>query len=504
MEQHAEKVIEISSKARYFHDRCWGFQIYNGSTQCTRGPSKTRTNTIDIRSLSRVLHVDTDERVALVEPNVPMAKLVAATLPYDLIPPVITGLPSLTAGSAYTDTSGASSSFRHGFFDRTVNWIEIVSANGQVMRASTTENADLFYGAAASLGTLGIVTLLEIQLVPAKPYVRLEYRPVSSVSQAISGIQRYTTDTDCQYLDGIMYSRDKGVLCAGYLSDRPAESTSVQRFTRLTDPWFYIHAEEISSRGNPAEEYIPLVDYLSRYDHGGFWAGKWALDNLFHVSPMYHTMHKGGHFGKNTIQNVAVPYKNAHELIDHLDDSFGRYPIWLCPVRQATSSPDGLKVHGLMAQLHPTESTLKDPKILLSIGTWGPRPGTEKGFGEFDRSVERKVLTLGGQKWPYAGTYYTEEEFWSLYDQKHSEQLRRKYNATYLPTLYEESRVRIAEQGWMEMWLLSGLYGLIHSAVRTEYLLGQKKRLNVISGDMAAWFIFLVAGLYYVVTGGGI
>lgn len=501
MEQHAEKVVEISSKARYFYDRCRGFRIYNGSTQCNREPSKTQTNTIDVRSLNRVLHVDTDKRVVLVEPNVPMDKLVAATLPHDLIPPVVTGLPSLTAGSAFTDASEASSSFRHGFFDRTVNRIEIVLANGQVMSASTIENADLFYGAAAPFGTLGVVTLLEIRLIPAKPYVRLKYRPVSSMSQAVSGIQRYTTDTGCLYLDGIMYSRDKGVLCAGFLSERPAESISVQNFTGPTDPWFYMHVGEISSRSNPVEEYIQLVDYLFRYDRGGFWARKWTLHNLFRISFMYHTMHKSGLFEKSTIQNVVIPCNNAPELIDRLDDSFGRYPIWLCPVRQTTSSPSGPKFHGLMAQLHPPESTSKNPEMLLNISIWGSGPGAGKESIDFDRSVERKIHSLGGQKWPYARTYYTEEEFWSIYDRKHSDRLRRKYHAMYLPTLYEKSRVRVTEEhGQMELWLLGGLYGLIHSAVQTEYL--DRKRLNVFSGDISKWFIFLVAGLYYVVTGG--
>ncbi|EYE90844.1 FAD-binding oxidoreductase [Aspergillus ruber CBS 135680] len=518
MQQHAETVCEIALKTRQFYDRRQPYRIYHGSTNCTRESAKTRANTIDISSLNRVLHVDTDRQVVLVEPNVPMDKLVAATLPHGLIPPVVMEFPSITAGGGFAGTSGESSSFRHGFFDRTVNWVEIVLANGQVVKASTTENAELFYGAAASFGSLGLTTRLEIRLIPAKPYVRLEYRPISSMSQAMSEIQRYTTDTDCQYLDGIMYSCDRGVLCAGYSSDKPPESTPVQRFTRSTDPWFYMHVEEILSRGHPAEEYIALVDYLFRYDRAGFWVGKyaceyfylpnvkavrWALDDLFHAGAMYHAVHKSGLFRQYTIQDIAVPYDGASELIDYLDDSFGRYPIWLCPVRQTTSRPDGSQVHGLMAKHHPIGSPPGEPEMLLSLGIWGPGPGTGEEFVEFNRSVERKVHALGGQKWLYARTYYTEEEFWSIYDREYYERLRRKYHATYLPTLYEKVRVRMAGGQWMELWPLRGLYGLIHSAVQTEYLLGSR-RLNVFAGDIPAWLFFLVAGLYYVVTGGGL
>lgn len=484
MEQHTEKVIEISSKARYLYDRCRGFQSYHGSTHCTRESPKTRTNTTDTTSLNRVLHVDIDKRVVLVEPNVSMGNLVATTLPRGLIPPVVMGLPSITAGGGFAGTSGASSSFRHGFFDRTVTQIEVVLANGQVMRASTTENAELFYGAAASFGTLGVVTLLEIQLVPAKSLIRLEYRPLSSVSQAVSEIQRYTADTDCQYLDGIMYRRDKGVVCAGYLSDKASESTQVQRFTRSTDPGFYMHVEDILSRGKPTQEYIPLVDYL------------------FHAG---NAVHGSGLFRQNTIQNAAVPYDGASELIDYLDDSFGQYPIRLCPVRQTTSCFDSSKVHGLMAQHHPSKSILKGPEMLLNIGIQGPGPKPEEECVEFNRSIERKVHALGGQKWLYARTYHTEAEFWSIYDRQYFDRLRRRYHAIYMPTLYEKVRARVEEEhGCMELWPLRGSHGLIHSVVQTEYLLDRSKRFNVFSGDISAWFVFLVAALYYVVTGGGL
>lgn len=489
MEEHAEKVIEVSSKARYLYDRCLGFQIYNGSTQCTRESSKTLTNTIDIRSLNSVLHVDTNKKMVLVEPSVPMENLVAATLAHGLIPPVVMGCRKITAGGAFADTSGGSSSFRHGFFDRTVTRIEVVLANGQVMRASTTENTELFYGAAASFGTLGVVTLLEIQLFPAKPYVRLEYRPVSSVSQGVSEIQRYTTNTDCHYLDGIMYSRDKGVLSAGYLSDKPSESTPVQHFTRPTDAGFCMHMEEILARGTPAEDYIPLVDYLFRHDRAGSCIGK----------------HASGLFRQYTIQDIAVPYDGASELIDYLDDSFGQYPICLCPVRQTTPRPDGSKVHGLMAQHYSSESIPKESEVLLSIGIHSPGPRPEEEFIELNHSIGLKLHALGGQKWLYARTYHTEAEFWSIYDRQYFDRLRRRYHAIYMPTLYEKVRARVVEEhGCMELWSLRGLYGLIHWVVHTECLLGRKKKLNVFSGDISAWFVFLVAGLYYVVTGGGL
>jgi len=85
---------------------------------------------IDTTSLSQALKIDTNTNTALVEPNVPMDKLVEVTLQHGLILPVVMEFPGITAGGGFAGTSGESSSFRHGFFEHTVNWIEIVLPNG--------------------------------------------------------------------------------------------------------------------------------------------------------------------------------------------------------------------------------------------------------------------------------------------------------------------------------------------------------------------------------------
>jgi delta24-sterol reductase len=64
-------------------------------------------------------------------------------------------------------TSGESSSFKYGFFNRTINSIEIALASGEVVTASGRENADLFHG------SLGITNMIELQLEEAKKHIPL-------------------------------------------------------------------------------------------------------------------------------------------------------------------------------------------------------------------------------------------------------------------------------------------------------------------------------------------
>lgn len=453
-----------------------------------------RDRVIDTSNLNHVLDIDLEKSVAWVEPNVPMDRLVEATLPYGLVPPVVMEFPGITTGGGFAGTSGESSSFRHGFFDRTINSIEMVLPNGKVVTASSLERRDLFHGAAASFGTLGVTTLLEVQLIMAKKYVELTYHPVMSMREAIQKFEEATRDTSNEYLDGVLFDRNCGVVCSGRLTDQVGPR--IQRFRRAIDPWFYLHARDVMKdcANRPITELVPLVDYLFRYDRGAFWVGfyafqyfitpfnaitRWMLDGFMHTRVMYQALHESGLSNQYIVQDVAVPYPAAEEFLDYLDRSFGHYPLWLCPVRQTGKSSQS--PHGLLAE----HSCPTSPEILLNFGVWGPGPGKRKDFIAANRNLEHKVREVNGRKWLYAHVYYSEEEFWDIYDKKEHDALRSKYHATYLPSIYDKVKADVnAEQAeiqkpwtiWLlaifwSIWPLSGLYGVYKVITGGDYLL---------------------------------
>jgi Delta24-sterol reductase len=271
-------LTRISRRVQWFYERKQPFRIYHGSTNSTRQPQYTRRNVIDTSPLSNIIKVDEQTKTALVEPNVPMDRLVRETIKYGLIPPVVMEFPGITVGGGFSGTSGESSSYKYGLFNNIFNWIEIVLADGKIVIASNSEEPDLFRGSAGSFGTLGVVTLLEIQLIRSKQYVELTYYPVSSVTQAIGRIEEATEDNDNQYVDGIMFGTDRGVIMSGRLTDLLRTDVKAQRFARARDPWFYLHAHRLVKNGSdPVTVAIPIVDYLFRYDRGGFWVGAYAF-----------------------------------------------------------------------------------------------------------------------------------------------------------------------------------------------------------------------------------
>lgn len=276
---HDRAVECIATSVRKFYDRKEKFRIYHGSTNSTRPPALTHNNYVDTSPLSHVLEINPGSRTALVEPNVPMDELVEETLKHTLIPPVVMEFPGITVGGGYAGTSGESSSFRHGFFNRSINQVEIVLADGKILNCSDNENTDLFHGAAGAIGTLGVTTLIEIQLRQAKKYVEITYYPVFNIAKAIEKIEEVTADPEVDFVDAILFSKAEGVVMVGRMTDTQETNVSVKRFSDANDLWFYLHAKEmVSDKKGPTTELILLAEYLFRYDRDGFWVGAFAFD----------------------------------------------------------------------------------------------------------------------------------------------------------------------------------------------------------------------------------
>ncbi|OTB09566.1 hypothetical protein M426DRAFT_50797 [Hypoxylon sp. CI-4A] len=517
MERHKQAVKLVSSTVRTLFERAEPYRIWHGSTNSTRPPhQKSSQKFVDISSLGNVLSVDAARRTALVEPNVPMDQLVATTLPHGLVPPVVMEFPGITAGGGFAGTAGESSSFRHGYFDENVTRVEMVLPDGEVVSASPEDGdryADLFRGAVGALGTLGVTTALELRLVQARRFVRTTYRRVGSVQEATRVIREgCAREKGNDYVDGILFSKDHGVVVSGKMTDDLPAGESVQTFSRAWDPWFYMHVRErtkalpssASSSASSAREdgtvteYIPLAEYLFRYDRGGFWVGqaafdyfrpvpftrffRWFLDDFLHTRMLYRALHGSGESARFVVQDVGMPYDSVEPFVDYVSENLNIWPLWLCPLK----TPQGPSFHPHLRTSSSGEKKKNSTKddgeqqMMLNIGVWGWGPKDREAFVRANRDLERRVDDLGGMKWLYAHTYYPEPEFWRAYGDKTSyDALRAKYKATTLPTVYDKVRVRVdppeARLGWKpwlkSLWPVGGLVGIWKGIRSGDYML---------------------------------
>ncbi|KAF3761330.1 FAD-binding domain-containing protein [Cryphonectria parasitica EP155] len=499
MERHRSLIQTISKTVKQFYASKEPYRIFHGSTNSTRPTqAHARSKVVDISALRNVLSVDTNARTALVEPNVPMDALVSHTLKYGLVPPVVMEFPGITAGGGFAGTAGESSSFRHGFFDDTVRSVEIVLPDGEVVTARPDKDdryADLFRGAAGAVGTLGVTTLLELNLIKATKFVRTRYHRTSSVAEAVRLVREETANAQNDYVDGILFSKDHGVVITGQMTDEKPASAPIQTFSRARDPWFYLHVESRTRSSSPSsqaaaveEDYVPLAEYLFRYDRAGFWVARsawryfrvvpfnrltrWFLDDFIHTRMLYRALHGSGESARFIVQDVAMPFSTAEKLVDYTASELDIWPLWLCPLKRRAPPT-----------FHPYTTSggreEDEDNMMLNVGVWGWGPASHDAFVAANRALEAKVKELGGMKWLYAHTYYDEPEFWDMYGGRAwYDNLRRAYKADEagLPSVYDKvqvdlDKIKAQRSGLKGVRPFGGIYGISKSIQSKDYLL---------------------------------
>lgn len=342
-----------------------------------------------------------------------------------------------------------------------------------------------------------------MELIDAKSYVELEYISVSSTEEAVEQLRKYQNHADVAYMDGILYSQTSGVIMIGRLTNQTIPGR-LQRFDRASDPWFYMHAEDILQRTNQQgpktttyKESIPIQTYLFRYDRGVFWSGlrafkyfitpfnaltRYLLDPLMYSRTMVHALHRSGIAAQAIVQDFAVPYSSASEFVTWTDERTRIWPLWLCPVKSAPRHERSFSQGNNITE-----------NILLDVGIWDMGPKDAQASIRLNRDFEQKVTQLGGMKCLYAHAYYTEQEFWDIYDKEKYMGLRRKYHAESLPSVYDKVKVDLQgvaggevtkrEVAWGEWlhksfwdtWPFGGLYGVASATkgflVKSDFLL---------------------------------
>ena len=147
---------------------------------------------IDLSPMKGV-EVDTKARRANVEPGCTLADFDAVAQEHGLATPLginsTTGVAGLTLGGGFGWLSR-----KYGMTIDNLLSANVVTADGKQLRASETENADLFWGLRGGGGNFGIVTSFEFQLHPVGPNVLsgLIVFPFDQAKSVITQFARFT------------------------------------------------------------------------------------------------------------------------------------------------------------------------------------------------------------------------------------------------------------------------------------------------------------------------
>ncbi len=402
---------------------------------------------LDVTGLDGVISIDASGRTADVQGMCTYENLVAATLPYGLMPLVVPQLKTITLGGAVTGLGIESTSFRNGLPHESVLELDILTGDGEIVTATPDgENADLFAGFPNSYGSLGYATRLRIELEPVHPSVALrhvEFTDLDAIAAAIDTICG-TGEWDGQpvdFLDGVVFSDSEAYLTLGRWSDL---ESGLSDYTG--EQIFY------ESVRNRPTDLLSIHDYIWRWDTDWFWCSKtFGAQNprvrrywpaKYRRSDVYRKMvgleYKYGPMAKidslrgkpareRVIQDVELPITTTAAFLRWYLEHVPMTPVWICPLRLRGSGPHGTPAAGSQPwTLYP----LKAGTTYVNVGFWGTvamAPGAADG--DVNRAIEASVAELGGHKSLYSDSYYDEADFWAAYGGDAYGRIKARYDS---------------------------------------------------------------------------
>lgn len=440
-DQKKQKLIE--SLQKYNSEKHGPISIYKNRSNLFRAQEKSGKR-LDVRNFDQVIDIDEVNLTAEVEGMTPYENLVKEALRHGCLPTIVPELKSITIGGALSGCGIESSSFRYGLVHETILETEVLLSNGQVITCSpTNEHARLFFAFPNSYGTLGYALKVKVRLIPAKKFIRLSHQRFSDPDlffETLNTLCRENRDQGLiSYIDGVIFERDEMYITTGEAVDQ-APYLSDYKFLN-------IYYRSIRSR---KEDYLPTEDYIWRWDTDWFWCskvfcmqnflarlmlGKFMLTSKAYTKIMnYVQRHPAlnsflGMFQarqESIIQDVLIPVHKASQFLEFFQKEIGIKPIWICP---ASSYSKNAKY-----SLCPL-----DPEVLyIDFGFWDGVP-SNKTIGFYNRKIEKEVQDLQGFKSLYSSSYYSEDEFWQLYNKEEYTDLKNTYDPQgLLGNLYQK------------------------------------------------------------------
>ncbi|AQK55232.1 nana2-like1 [Zea mays] len=390
---------------------------------------RARRFEVDLSALRNILEIDAERMVARVEPLVSMAQITKATCPMNLSLAVAPELDDLTVGGLINGYGISGSSHVYGLFSDTVVSMEVVLADGQVVRATMdNEHSDLFYGMPWSQGTIGLLVSAEIRLVRVKEYMRLTYTPVRGTLKEIAEAYADSLFLPAKvpdFVEGMVYSSSEGVMMTGvYASEQEARRTKgsgriINRVGWWFKPWFYQHAETALERGEFVE-YIPTREYYHRHTRSLYWEGKLIIP-----------------FGDQLWLSDALEF--AHRELEV-------YPVWLCPHRLFKLPVKTMVRPEPGFEQHRRKGDTSYAQMFTDVGFYyAPAPvlrGEDFDGAQAVHRLEQWVISNHGYQAQYAVSELSGKDFWRMFDASHYHHCRRKYGAvgTFMSAHYKSKK----------------------------------------------------------------
>ncbi len=370
-------------------------------------------NSLDLTKLNQVIKLDTVNNTVRVGGNTNLLGLIKFLQKRGYGLKVIPDMDHLTIGGLYAGIGGGARTFKCGAFFNTVQQVEVLTGNGDIVIANQNQNSELFELLPSTLGTLGYALSLWLQIEPIKKYVYSRTFHFNTFDGFITKVYELMQNPNIDFLDGTIFSNSKFVVIVGTQTDN-------QGNYKLYGKELGIPYDQMVEDGY--EGVFEYYDYIYRWDVDGYYSfrskdpvvrslrnklvRKLLDKRLFtetKLRKLADLFNKSVLDENNQIQECVgdfmIPLQNSKKYFEWYDKNIALYPLYMCPIKFPTKSP-----------------FVRTDNISIDFGV---------GYGVMPENVDRvqflrqcmlAAYACNGDTLKYNSIYTSPEEFWSYYD----------------------------------------------------------------------------------------
>ena len=386
--------------------------------------------------LRSIVELNEKKQTIIVEPGISMGEITYYLKNKGWTLAVIPELDALTVGGLVNGFGIESTSHKYGLFQHICKSFEIITPDGNLHYCSKEKNPDLFYAIPWSYGSLGFLVTIEISIIPAKPYIQLDYEPFyhgEKMLKAFEKASRNTSENGYDFVELLMYSRNSGVLMKGNFTNK-IHGIKKSTVSKFWTPWFYKHVEKYLKKNQKGQELIPKRDYYHRHTRSLFWEMQSVIpfgNNFFYrilfgwlgspdfslikltETPEIHRMYDEHHMD----QDFLVPVTKLDKVLDYIEEKICFYPLWICPCRIPESPNKNSMV----------EPLIKNDDLYVDVGIYGEPTVLPYNAKKVLREIEAFLRENQSYQALYADTFQTKEELRKMFNHTLLDKMRKKY-----------------------------------------------------------------------------
>ena len=163
-----------------------GNAIARGNGRAYGDSAISAQNTIKMEHFRNIISFDKETGELIAEAGILLYDIIKSFLPLGWFPLVTPGTKYVTLGGMIAADIHGKNHYKDGSFRNCIDWIDLITGNGEVLRCSKFKNTELFEWTMGGMGLTGVIIRASIRLKPINSaYIKRQILPANDLYQII-------------------------------------------------------------------------------------------------------------------------------------------------------------------------------------------------------------------------------------------------------------------------------------------------------------------------------